>query len=125
MTQLLEHAVDVVRGLPPETQDDLARVLLQLAGEQPVIQLTAEEEASFEESLEQAERGEFATDEQVRAIWVCMVFELRYTPRGAAELDKVLTDLAQRSPQGGRHVQMRIQEIITLLLRHPYLGDAQ
>jgi hypothetical protein len=26
MTQLLEHAVDIVRGLPPETQDDLARV---------------------------------------------------------------------------------------------------
>jgi predicted transcriptional regulator len=43
---------------------------LQLAGEdQPVIQLTAEEEASFEESLAKAERGEFATDEQVRAIW--------------------------------------------------------
>ena len=70
MTQLLEHAVETVRGLPPETQDDLARVLLQLAGEdQPVIQLTAEEEASLEESLAQAERGEFATDEQVRAIW--------------------------------------------------------
>jgi len=70
MTQLLEHAVDIVRGLPPETQDDLARVLLQLAGEgQPVIQLTAEQEASFEESLEQAERNEFVTDEQVRAIW--------------------------------------------------------
>jgi predicted transcriptional regulator len=34
-----------------------------------MIQLTVEEEASFEESLEQAERGEFATDEQVRAIW--------------------------------------------------------
>ena len=59
-----------MRGLPSETQDDLARILLQLAGEdQPVIQLTAEEEASFEESLAKAERGEFATDEQVRAIW--------------------------------------------------------
>jgi hypothetical protein len=70
MTQLLEHAVKTVRGLPPETQDELARVLLQLAGEdQPVVQLTAEEEASLEESLAQAERGEFATDEQVRAIW--------------------------------------------------------
>ena len=70
MTQLLEHAVETVRGLPPETQDDLARVLLQLVGEdQPVIQLSAEEEASLEESLAQAERGEFATDEQVRAIW--------------------------------------------------------
>jgi predicted transcriptional regulator len=34
-----------------------------------VLQLSAEEEASFDESLFQAERGEFATDEQVRAIW--------------------------------------------------------
>jgi predicted transcriptional regulator len=51
-------------------QDELARMLLQLAGEeQPVIQLTAEEEASLEESLAQAERGEFATDDEVRAIW--------------------------------------------------------
>jgi hypothetical protein len=70
MTKLLEQAVETVRGLPPEMQDDLARVLLQLAGEdQPVLQLSAEEEASFGESLAQADRGEFATDEQVRAIW--------------------------------------------------------
>jgi len=70
MTKLLEHAVETVRGLPPEMQDDLARMLLQFAGEdQPVVQLTAEEEASFEESLAQADRGQFATDEQVRAIW--------------------------------------------------------
>jgi hypothetical protein len=32
-------------------------------------QLTPEEEASFEESLGQAERGDFATDDQIRAIW--------------------------------------------------------
>jgi len=70
MTKLLEQAVETVRGLPPEVQDDLARILLQLAGEdQPVVQLSAAEEASFEESLAQADRGEFATDEQVRAIW--------------------------------------------------------
>jgi predicted transcriptional regulator len=36
---------------------------------QPVVQLTAEEEASLEESIKQAERGEFATDEEVSAIW--------------------------------------------------------
>jgi hypothetical protein len=70
MTKLFEKAVETVRGLPPEIQDDLARMLLQLAGEdQPVVQLSAEEAASFDESLAQAERGEFATDEQVRAIW--------------------------------------------------------
>jgi hypothetical protein len=70
MTKLLEQAVETVRGLPPEVQDELARVLLQLAGkDQPVVQLSAAEEASLAESLAQADRGEFATDEQVRAIW--------------------------------------------------------
>lgn len=49
--------------------------------------------------------------------------KLRYTLRGAAELDKVLTDLAQKSPQGARHVQMRIRDMIDLLLRHPYAGQ--
>jgi predicted transcriptional regulator len=45
-------------------------MLLQFAGEdQPLLQLGAEEAASFDESLAQADRGEFATDEQVRAIW--------------------------------------------------------
>jgi hypothetical protein len=70
MTTLLEKAVEKVRGLPPAVQDDLARVLLQFAGEeQAATQLTAAEEASFEVSLAQEERGEFATDAQVRAIW--------------------------------------------------------
>ena len=70
MTKLLEHALETVPGLPPEMQDELARMLLQFAGEeQPVIQLTAKEEASFQESFAQADRGEFATDELVRAIW--------------------------------------------------------
>jgi predicted transcriptional regulator len=70
MTKLFEQAVETVRGLAPEIQDDLARILLQLAGkDQPEVQLSAAEEASFEESLAQADRGEFATDEQVRGIW--------------------------------------------------------
>ena len=51
-------------------QDELARMLLQFAGEaQPLLQLSPEEEASLDESLAQANSGEFATDEQVRAIW--------------------------------------------------------
>ncbi len=70
MTKLLERAFATVRGLSPEMQDELARMLLQLAGEdQPVLELSAEDEASFDKSLAQAERGEFATDEEVRAIW--------------------------------------------------------
>lgn len=70
MTKLLEQAVETVRGLPPDVQDELARVLLRLAGnDQSVVQLSAVEEASLAESLGQADRGQFATDEQVCAIW--------------------------------------------------------
>ncbi|CAA2161297.1 hypothetical protein MBRA_06457 [Methylobacterium brachiatum] len=71
MTELLEHAFDRVRTLPPEQQDEFARVLLRLAGddEGDVYQLTPEEEASLAKSLEQAERGEFATDAEVEAVF--------------------------------------------------------
>ena len=59
-----------MRGLPPEVQDELAVILLQLAGkDQSVLQLSAADEVSFERSLAQADRGEFATDEKVRTIW--------------------------------------------------------
>src|SRR5258708_31242446 len=70
MTKLFEHAVDVARGLPPEVQDDLARVLLELAGENhPVVELTPAEEASFQGSLAQADRPEVATDEEKQSFW--------------------------------------------------------
>ena len=70
MTELLEHAVERLRALPPKVQDELARVILELAGEElPAVDLTPEDEASFQKSFEQAQRGHFATDEQVRAIW--------------------------------------------------------
>jgi hypothetical protein len=70
MTELLERAVQTVRALPPDAQDDIARLLLQLAGdEQPVMQITDAERASFAKSRAEAARREFATDEQVRATW--------------------------------------------------------
>jgi plasmid stabilization system protein ParE len=49
--------------------------------------------------------------------------KLRYTLRAAAELDEVLTYIGERSPQGARRVQTRIQVIIDLLLRHPHAGQ--
>jgi len=70
MTQLLEQAVEAVRALPPETQDAVARFVLEFASDhQTAIQLTAEEEADLITADEEIERGEFATDEQMRVIW--------------------------------------------------------
>jgi hypothetical protein len=70
MTELLERAIESLRGLPPETQDAVARVLLQLTGDDPsIVWLTPGEEEALRASLLEAERGEFAADDEIRAIW--------------------------------------------------------
>jgi hypothetical protein len=71
MTKLLDQALELARGLPAEVQDDIARVVLQLAGDDsaaPVV-LSADEHAAINASRLAAARGEFATDEQVKAVW--------------------------------------------------------
>jgi hypothetical protein len=72
MTPLLEHAIATANNLPSEAQDDIARVILRLAGaddESVPVPLSSGERAAIEASKASAERGDFATDEQVRAIW--------------------------------------------------------
>lgn len=72
MTKLLDQAFDVARSLSSDTQDDIARVVLQLAGsdEATPVALSADELSAIAKSKETAARGEFASDEQVRATWV-------------------------------------------------------
>lgn len=70
MTKLLDQAMKAVRGLPQDAQDDIARIMMALAGEgaSPVV-LSSEERAAIAHSKAAAARGEFATDEQLRALW--------------------------------------------------------
>jgi predicted transcriptional regulator len=69
MTRLLDEAVATVSTLPEDVQDDVARIMLQLAGiEQPPYVLTPEEEADLDASIAEAGRGEFATEEEIHAI---------------------------------------------------------
>jgi predicted transcriptional regulator len=71
MTKLLERALEVARGLPSEAQDDIARVVLQLAGadDSEPMALSSDERAAIAASKAAAARGEFATDAEVRAAW--------------------------------------------------------
>ena len=71
MTKLLDQALEAARSLSPEAQDDIAHVALRLAGadDEPPVPLTREEQAAIANSKAAAARGEFATDEQVRAVW--------------------------------------------------------
>jgi hypothetical protein len=72
MTKLLEHALDAVRRLPADEQDEIARTILALTGatvDGEPVPLTPDERAAIARSKAAAARGEFASEEQVRAVW--------------------------------------------------------
>jgi hypothetical protein len=71
MTKLLGDAFTAVRCLPPDAQDAIARIVLQLAGieEAPPVAFSPDEHAAIAASKAAAARSEFATDEQVGAVW--------------------------------------------------------
>jgi hypothetical protein len=71
MTQLLDQALEAARNLPPDEQDNIAHIVLRLTGadDEAPVPLTPEEHAAITASKGAAARGEFATDEQVRAVW--------------------------------------------------------
>ena len=72
MTELLKAALEAVQQLPADSQDEIARAMLALAGRQAdgePMPLTAEERAAIARSKTAAARGEFAREEQVRTVW--------------------------------------------------------
>jgi len=66
MTKLLEEAIDAVRRLPPEMQDDLGRFLLELTSQAP---LTPDEIAALDEAEAEIARGEGISGKELRAFW--------------------------------------------------------
>ncbi len=70
MGTLLDKAIDAVKELPAAEQDEIAMLVLAIAGEEtePVL-LTAAEVESLGQSLAEADRREFASDADVAAVW--------------------------------------------------------
>jgi hypothetical protein len=71
MTKLLDDALAAVRNLPPDDQDEIARAMLRLTGadDGPPVALSTDERSAIAASKAAAARGEFASDDQVRATW--------------------------------------------------------
>jgi hypothetical protein len=71
MTELLQRAFDTARKLDPAEQDSIACAIMALAGElsDAPVPLTPAERNAIARSQAAAASGEFATDEQVRAVW--------------------------------------------------------
>ena len=68
MSKLLEQAIQAVRRLPADAQDDIARTILHLAGSEVEAEpVDPADLAAVLEGLAQAKRREFATDDEVEA----------------------------------------------------------
>ena len=64
-------AVAAVRQLSPDEQDEIARAILGIVGgtdDEPYL-LSDDEKAAIARSRAAADRGEFATEEQVEAVF--------------------------------------------------------
>ena len=68
MTKLLEQALAAVRRLAPDSQDEIARAMLQLAsGDSKPEELDAAHLSAVLEGLAQAKQRLFASDSEVEA----------------------------------------------------------
>jgi hypothetical protein len=68
MTKLLEKALEAVRQLPPDSQDEIARAMLTLAGDGGEFEeIDPAHLPGILESLAEAKRREFASDAEVEA----------------------------------------------------------
>lgn len=68
MDTVFAQAVTKIIGMPQETQRVIGEALLDGAGQPdlPIIEFTAEENEMIDESVEQIERGEVISQEEVK-----------------------------------------------------------
>lgn len=71
MTKLFELGVEAIEALPPDRQDFAGTVLLKIAdaSRPPAYTLTPEQIEDVKLAIAEADRGEFATDEEMEEFW--------------------------------------------------------
>ena len=70
MTKLLESGIDAIRDLPADQQNLAGELLLSLAEQSKRRpRLTAEQADDVRLAIGEADRGDFATEEEMAALW--------------------------------------------------------
>ncbi len=70
MTKLFEMAVEAAQRLSADEQDELARTILEIVGDEKsdIYVLSDDERQAIEASRAQIARGEFATEDEIEAV---------------------------------------------------------
>ena len=70
MTKMMKEAIEVLRELPEERQEKIARAILDYAShDDGAYHLTDDERKEVRAGLAETERGDIASDAEVRAVY--------------------------------------------------------
>ena len=69
MSKLLDKGIEAVRGLPADRQDMAGELLLGLAKSGEQYRLTAEQLEDVKLAIAEADRGEFASEQDMADTW--------------------------------------------------------
>jgi predicted transcriptional regulator len=71
MTDLLERAVEKLRSLPPDRQNEIAELLFVLAAQEPgAYEFSDEQLAKIKKGLAEADAGDFLSNDEVTALFL-------------------------------------------------------
>lgn len=72
-TELMQRALMATETMSPDMQDEAARLVLAVAGwsfdDQPLAEVSDEDQRALQAGLDAIERGEIATPDDVREVW--------------------------------------------------------
>ncbi len=70
MTKLFKRGIEAVEALPDDLQDVAGALLLEIAKtSEPEYRLSPEQLEDVKLAIAEADRGEFATDEEMEEVW--------------------------------------------------------
>jgi hypothetical protein len=69
MTKLLEKGIEAIRALPEDRQNMAGELLLSIARSEPQYRLTSAQIQDLQLALEEADRGDFASEEEMAGTW--------------------------------------------------------
>ena len=123
MTKLMEKALETVRQLPPEQQDD--RAMLTLAGDEGELEeINPEYLSDVLESLAQRRRN--CNRCRGRSCFPPLGWKLRFTPRATANLLEIADYLNARNPAAAQRVPRRqCPDGAQNLILFPHIGRKQ
>jgi hypothetical protein len=101
MTKLLERAIEAARSLPAESQDEIARVVLQLAGgDVVVVPLSDNERAALAVESRCGARGIRERSRGARRLGQARPVRVRYTRPALDDLEAILKYIETHFPRG-------------------------